>query len=283
MQCVSCQTDINPQWAHAIETNICPFCGQSCVDQHLKNLLSSLRQTMAALQQYPEQLNDWLLSNHNYIKTDSPNLLDYAPKELLSTIKKVKDEADFQERKKFTVKIKDKDTGQIEEVQAETLQSADKTNSFFERAQVLKKPHPDTPKSPNAPPVFTSQAEKTQYLKEQVQQIKKAGVMGSSNVVLGVSSEMLEDADPDAVADFAAEISGGTEVGSAMPDMGDEIPGMDFVLEANQALAAKKGNSSANAADLLKLQQMRQKQAQSRANFESGENRGRGGGFSRSG
>jgi Zn-finger nucleic acid-binding protein len=121
MECISCKVEINPQWSHAIDINVCPFCGKHIMDEHLKNLFGTLRETMDALQTYPEQLNDWMLSNHNYVKTDSEKLLNYVPKEMLTDLKKIKDDKDFQERKKFTVKVKT-ETG-VEEVQAESLQS----------------------------------------------------------------------------------------------------------------------------------------------------------------
>ena len=98
-----------------------------------------------------------------------------------------------------------------------------------------------------------------------------------------IPAEMLEQADPDAVAEFQSMISG-SEVASSLSDIGDdEIP--PHILAANQALAAKKGaGGGANAADLLKLQQMQDRLKNSRESFESGANRGgKGGGFSRSG
>src|ERR1700677_4568820 len=106
MECISCKLEINPQWAHAIDMNICPYCGKPIMDEHLKNLFATLRATMEHLQTYPDQLNDWMLSNHNYIKTDSDKLITYVSKDIIADLKKVKDEKEFQDRKKFTVKVK---------------------------------------------------------------------------------------------------------------------------------------------------------------------------------
>ena len=284
MKCISCESEINPQWVHAIEQNICPFCGKSTLEEHLKKLLSVLRDTMEQLAPYQQQLDDWMQSNHNYIKTDSPELINYVPKEALKDFKKAQDDKEFQERKKFTVKVQT-ETG-VEEVQAEKIQSEERTNEFFKRAEVTKTPSSSGPKGPDAPTTFATPAEKTAHLKEMAKQIKKAGSQG---ITLGGASmmlppEMLEQADPEAVAEFQAMISGG-EVASSLSDgMDDEVP--SHILAANQALAAKKGASGnpgvSNPADLLKLQQMQDRVNNSKANFESGANRGKGG-FSRAG
>lgn len=287
MECVSCKTEINPQWTHAIESNVCPFCGKSILEEHLKKLFSTLRDTMEQLQAYPTQLDDWMLSNHNYIKTNSENIMNYIPKDVLVDLKKVQDEKDFQARKKFTVKVKT-ETGE-EEVTAEKLQSEDKTNDFFKRAEVIRNPNQNTSNqqpAPNATPNFQSPAEKTQYLKKVAQHIKKAGspiLTDPTGSSMNLPAEMLEQADPEAVAEFQQMISGGEGISSALPsDAGDdEVPA--HILAANMAAAkARGGNSSANAADLLKLQQMQERVNNSKQNFESGANRGKGG-FSRSG
>jgi len=285
MQCISCQLEINPQWAHAIDINVCPFCGKHIMDGALKTLFGTLRETMEQLQSYQTQLDDWMLSNHNYIKTDSANLANYLAPELLKDLKKVKDDQDFQDRKKFTVKIKTENG--VEEVQAQTLQSEDKTSAFFKRAEVIRTPSSNSSSSPNSAKVFTSPTEKTQHLKEMANQIKKAGSAGLTMAggSITIPAEMLEQADPEAVAEFQSMISGG-EVASSLSDSGDDdIP--SHILAANQQIAAAKsghGGSGgvANAADMLKLQQMQDRVQKSKEDFESGANRGKGG-FSRSG
>src|SRR5580698_11212389 len=100
-----------------------------------------------------------MLSNHDYIKTDSERLITYVSKDILLDLKKIKDDKEFLDRKKFTVKVKT-ETGAIEEVQAETLQSEEKTNDFFKRAEVIRSPNSNAPKSPDAAIIFQSPAEK---------------------------------------------------------------------------------------------------------------------------
>src|ERR1700723_1159036 len=177
MKCMSCSVDVDPKWRFAIEKNTCPLCGQAILPEHLKNLLTSLSETMWKLEEYPEQVADWLLSNHNYIKTDSSLLPTFLPREMLKVLKHEEDERDFQERKKFTVKVKT-EQGE-EEIQAETLQSEDKTNDFFKRAEVIR----DSSKSnsnpnPKAPKEFRGAAEKTEYLKSVKKQIEQEGSQG---------------------------------------------------------------------------------------------------------
>src|SRR6185436_12414878 len=163
MKCMSCEMEINPKWTHAIDINVCPFCGQGIMEEHLKNLFSSLRQTMESLSGYPDQLNDWMLSNHNYIKTDSPNIHLYMPKGFAEDIRKhINDQ--IMEEKANTLKSKpptesqksiikmDNGHGQEQEVLVEKVQSEEKTNEFFKRAEAVK-PNIDG---------FKSTSEKTQ-------------------------------------------------------------------------------------------------------------------------
>lgn len=262
MKCMSCEREIDPKWKHAIDTNLCPFCGLHIMEEKLKNLFSNLCAIMDDLsEKYQDQLNDWMISNHDYIKTDSPQITQYMPKEYLHELKKEEDDRKFQEKKKFTVKVQT-DSGE-EEVEVEKIQSDKTTNEFFKRAEVGR--------SKDGP------AEKTQRLKEMVKQIKKTGSTSVNDAGTAdiISPEMLEMADPDAVAEFQSQISGG-EIASSLPDANDdEIPAVVMAM-ANKS----KGNSSSSGADLLKLQQMQQRQQESRQNFESGNNRGKGG-FSR--
>src|SRR5277367_6689273 len=137
MKCISCEIEINPKWKHAIDQNICPFCGQSIMEELLKGLLSTLQDTMEKLQSYPDQINDWLLSNYNFIKTDNPSLVTYVPKEIIRELKKELDSEDF-DRKRTTIKVKTAD-GEEEEVVTEKIQSDSKTAGFFERSGLIKK------------------------------------------------------------------------------------------------------------------------------------------------
>jgi Zn-finger nucleic acid-binding protein len=285
MKCISCEVEINPKWAHAVEINVCPFCGKHIMEEHLKNLFTSLRETMSQLQTYPDQLNDWMLSNHNYIKTDSNQIGLYMPKEMLKDLKKLDDDKEFQKRKeaqKYTVKVQT-ETGE-EEVVAEKIQSEETTNDFFKRAEVIKPLGNNNP-SPNGPRTYQSPESKTQHLKKVAQQIKRAGSQGLVSDGTGgmLPAHMLEQADPEAVAEFQSMISSG-EVVSSLPnasdgDGDDDVPA--FILAANQAAAAGRvpgSGGEANAKDIAHLQRLQSKVSQAQKNMTSGSK----GSFSRS-
>lgn len=275
MKCMSCEMEINPKWTHAIDINVCPFCGQGIMEEHLKNLFSSLRQTMESLKDFPDQLNDWMLSNHNYIKTDSPHIKLYVPKGYVEEIKKQRDDEVFEDKvksvpiesqKKSIIKM-DNGHGEEQEVVVEKVQSEEKTNEFFKRAEAVK-PSIDG---------FKSTSEKTQHLKAIAQQIKREGatVINKSGLASHLPPEMIDNADPEAVAEFESILNGG-EVQSSLPDSSssdeDNIP--SIVL--NMASRAKgKASDQDPSSELERLQARRET---SRRNFTTGG----GGSFSRS-
>ncbi len=248
---------IDPKWKHAIDVNLCPFCGKGIMEEKLKDLLSSLRITMDALQEYPEQLDDWMLSNFDYIKSNSPNL-----KNLIS-----RNAEDNRSSKDAKFKVKVETENGMEEVLAEKIQSDEKTESFFKRADALK-PNIDG---------FRSQTEKTEHLKKMVQQIKSSGSRGI-NMEGGadiITPEMLDNADPEAVAEMQNILSGGEAVSSSIDSLDDSDDPPPFVVAA---LTSKTKTAGSNSADILKQQRMYDKVAESRRNFATGAK----GSFSRS-
>ena len=276
MRCISCESEINPKFKHALDINVCPFCGEHIMEEHLKNCLAALSTAMADMVKYPDQLSDWLLSNHNYIKTDSQNIGKYMPQDILQELKKIDNDKDFQKRKdsqKFTVKVQT-ENGQ-EEIQAEKIQSEERTNEFFKRAEVIKSGAKTSQQlGPNA---YRSPAEKTEHLKKVAQQIKKEGSQGlnaTGGSSMMISADMLENADPDAVAEFQSMISGNEIQSSIDSDMDDDLPGGDYILQANMAAAQAKSNGGSdggyNAKDASALQKMQSKINQSRKNINNG-------------
>jgi len=262
MKCVSCDMEINPKWKHSIDNNICPFCGLSVVEENLKNLLSDLSEIMIGMLDYPDQLNDWMLSNHNFIKTDSPDLVKYISPELLKEFKKTESEKDFQERKERKI-IKVKTDGVEQDVLVEKTQSDEKTNEFFARAEVVK-PRIDG---------FTSTANKTEKLKALKQKIESEGKdsKNAHNFLVSESSNA-EDFD---VSELEGLVDESSIINSAIVSndgFDDEIPGESVI----NAMSRMKNNSNNNHADILKARQQHQKLADSKKNFHSG-----GGSFSR--
>lgn len=270
MKCLSCEMEINPKWKYAIDSNMCPFCGESIMEEQLKNLFTVLSDAMEQLAEYPEPLNDWMLSN-NYIKTDSEKLISFIPQEYLDKleeeiIEKYKRRGrDIEPGKKFSVKITT-DQGE-QDIVAEKIQSEDKTSEFHKRAEAVK---------PNIEG-FKSVTEKTQHLKAMAQQIRREGsaITNQAGLVGMISSEMMESTDPNTVAELQAAITG-ESISSSLPE--SEFDGEDAIPSVVQKMAnAARGNGKSAQADLEKLHQLQNGISGSRNNFLSG-----GGGFSRS-
>jgi hypothetical protein len=314
MKCISCESEINPKFKHAIEQNMCPFCGGSIMEELLKSLLVSLADTMQKMKEYPEQLDDWLFSNYGYIKTDSPDLIKFVPKEQLKELRKEVDNEDFVERKKKVIKVKVENGKEVEAI-TEKIQSDARTAGFFERAQIIKRgegggddtgsdigdtDNGDTSdgeedvqlvpiKSSKKPRTFKSAAEKTRHLKELKKKIETEGaqaVVGETGLAAMIDPENLENADPEMVAAFQSELGDGDIITSALPvsSYDDEDAMADQILTINQSLAGKKKSKSGdyNEADVRALREMHNRVAKSKEAFETGENRGgKGGGFSR--
>ena len=314
MKCISCESEINPKFKHAIEQNVCPFCGSSIMEELLKTLLVALGDTMQKMQSYPGQLDDWLLSNYNYIKTDSPNLIQYVPKEAVKEMKKELDNEDFIDRKKKVIKVK-VENGKEEEVVTQKAMSDARTAGFFERAEIIKRganrdddtgsDDGDTDpgeiydedegiqlnpvKSSKNPRTFKSAADKTRHLKELKKKIEDEGslaAVGETGMASTIDPENLANPDPEMVALFSSELGEGDIITSAIPPSGldDEDAMADQILSINQSLASKKGSKSGdyNDSDMRALREMHARVARSKKAFENGDNRGgKGGGFSR--
>lgn len=289
MKCISCETEINPKWKHAIDINVCPFCGEHIMEEHLKNCVAALAKAMDDMGKYQEQLDDWLLSNHNYIKTDSPNLINFVSREdainnfnLAETSKKSeKKEAISEEPTTSVKKIKVPDGKGgfvVEEVIVEKRQSEEQTNGFFDRAEVLKgsgKTSGKALKEADEPEAPKSVAEKTRNLKARVAEIKKAGsaAIEENNLASVIDPTMLADADPDAVAELQAAINAGDPlVASGLPPASDgdddEIPSIVQSM-ANRALQ-KGGGNGANERDMQTLQEMQNKVRNATKRLSSG-------------
>jgi len=68
MKCLSCEAEIIPKWKHAIDQNVCPFCGDTIMQVDCKQLLTTLTSTIEVLsKEYPDYLEDWLSSNFNFV------------------------------------------------------------------------------------------------------------------------------------------------------------------------------------------------------------------------
>ena len=266
MKCISCETEINPKWKHAIDINVCPFCGKHIMEEHLKNCIAGLAAAMEDMQKYPEQLDDWLLSNHAYIKTDSPNLKFYLPKDAIKELRKEIDDEEFLEKKKTIVRIKTPDgDGNIieQDVEVEKVQSDSKTASFHERAQGNLNKKDKRDKAVAEEP--KSVVEKTRNLREMAARIKQetTEALGEGGVVSMISPQMLDQADPEEVADFESMISTGDIVASGLPPQSsgddDEIPSVVLAMANMRKQGGGGADGGANEKDLAALRNMQSK------------------------
>lgn len=262
MKCISCQIEINPQWKHAIDQNMCPFCGQVIMEEKLKELLSTLAATMESLKDYEDQLNDWMLSNYHYIKTTSKEFAKYLPKQNKKS--EVKEEATVENEsvgEEYIVNVQTEEG--VEPVVAKKIQSEERTNLFFKRAEVKTKGEG-----------YGTTAEKTKHIKSLVQQIREGGSQSidSSGAASFLSPEMMDQADPEAVKELQAMIEGGSDsIASSLPELAngdDDIPAAVLAMSARASTGSNK-----DARDLARLQQQVDKSQRS----------GSGGSFSRSG
>lgn len=267
MKCTSCQADIDPKWAHAIANNVCPSCGQTIMVEHLKNLIASLSKTMQEMQQYPTELNDWLLSNYQYIKTDDPSLINYVPPDQLKTSAQPRKDGKPLGKTTQVIKIKNPDTGKIEEqiIEVEALQSESRTNEFFERAQAFTPP----PKEKGAPEEEPkSVAEHTQHLKEVATKAKREirgksspkGIISQADLASMIQAEAQGNSGLDIdVAQLEEAITGEPAVQHSEEDPSDPFSGDDpipsFVLNmAAQAGSSKQNKAQQEARDLHDMQ-----------------------------
>jgi len=242
MKCTSCESEINPKWKHAVETNLCPFCGCSIMDAELKSLLSTLSTTLDKLSAHPDHLEDWLRT-HGYVHESRITKITGPLTLATATAPQV---------------------AKPPHPDAVAVQDQEVTNKFFKNAEATKI------------------VSKTQHLKEMAAQIKKQGAASLTANPLGgmINPEDLNTADPQVVADLQELIGDSPEVASSLPYSGDD--GEDEIHPAALAMAqmAGGGGGQTNAKDLFKLQQLQSKSQGARKRMLSGSS-GKGS-FSRS-
>ncbi len=68
MLCKNCNEEVSAKFIHSILQNICPACGEQIIDPKLKDILNNLKIAMDEAKEFPEQVEDWLLSNYNFKK-----------------------------------------------------------------------------------------------------------------------------------------------------------------------------------------------------------------------
>lgn len=230
MKCTSCESEINPKWKHAVDTNLCPFCGQLIMDAELKALLSTLSLTLDKLSAHPDHLEDWLRT-HGYVREDKiVHMPPPAPTAVPTS----------------SPAPQNKDTIAI--------QSQEVTNKFFKNAEATKI-------------VGKTQhyKEMVNQIKKQGAAALTANTMGGM-----INPEDLNTADPQVVADLQEILGQSPEIASSLPDNGGgDEDDIHPVALAMAHMAGGKGGQS-NAKDLMKLQQLQSKTASARNRMLSG-------------
>ena len=71
MRCISCGANIPPEWVNAIQSNICPGCGNEIMNELTKELLDELSSAMERMPNDPQGVAGWLISNYRFQKVGS--------------------------------------------------------------------------------------------------------------------------------------------------------------------------------------------------------------------
>ena len=68
MRCVSCGTNIPPEWVAAIESNVCPGCGNEIMSAESQEFMQELSDAIARMPNDPQGLAGWLMSTYRFKK-----------------------------------------------------------------------------------------------------------------------------------------------------------------------------------------------------------------------
>ena len=242
MKCKSCQEEVSQKFAHALQTNICPYCGQDIMPIELQVALSELSEVMKNAEQFHVEIFDWLSSNYNLIGRDA------------AEYKALQEKAELASKQPSKAVMKTVDPSKVEldhnglQVSGEAIQDQETTNQFMKRAQV---------KTLN----------KQEHFREIVNQIKKHGATSVDG-----SGGMMVEADAEEVAALEAELSSGPGTQSALMsndfDSGEEVPAVVEAM-ARMAGAGPKG-SDYSAKDVAKLQELQNKARRASGAMASG-------------
>ncbi len=231
MKCTSCSSDINPKWKHAVDTNLCPFCGQLIMDAELKALLSTLTTTLEQLSGHSEYVEDWLRT-HGYVREDK---IVYVQAPAPATVEAAK-----------AVPALPKDTLQIQDQEV--------TNKFFKNAEATK---------------IVSKTQHLKEMAAQIKKQGVASLTADPYGGM-ISAEALNNADPEVVADLQEILGSSQEIASSLPATGDDEDEIHPIALAMAQVAGGGNKGQSNAKDLMKLQQLQSKTSHARNRMLSG-------------
>lgn len=256
MKCKSCQSEINPQWKFAITNNVCPFCGLQILDEQIKESFSTMSLLIDELLETDneDQLQDWLYTNYSYVKVGSNYFNENLPKEqgkFKRTVKESDDEDDEEEVEDY------EDDEQEEDGKVVSKMSQKKANTFFERAGVKK--------------VVSKGKLSAKQLVSRIQSENASFAQVNDGGFL--TKEMLEGADPDALAEYQQALGNSSTISSSIDQSGSSYDDEEDIPPAVLAMAGLKGknkSSDYNEADMAKLQNQLAKAKAARSALNSG-------------
>jgi hypothetical protein len=71
MRCMSCGANIPPEWVNAIQSNICPGCGNEIMNSATQELLNDITEALERMPNDPQGIAGWFLSNYRFQKMGS--------------------------------------------------------------------------------------------------------------------------------------------------------------------------------------------------------------------
>lgn len=264
MKCKFCQGDVPPKFSHAILVNICPLCGEAIMDDELQIALKSLKEAMAAVISYPQEIMDWLKSNYSLQSEDDvQDKINVAVQTAVAAAElKAKEHLHrqlemrqpqikfVQEQAKEEV-VLDENGNQIS---GPSIQPSNQTSKFFKNAQATR--------------VLNQQS----HFKDLIKQIKKSGAEGGSGEGGGgvVTPEMAMNMGNELDYEERTQLRAAFGDDSPESDYGRDPADIDYEDEIpsivlNMASGGKGGGSNVNHRDLQKLQNLQYKSAKAKS------------------
>jgi hypothetical protein len=267
MKCMSCEEEISSRFAHAIAKNSCPFCGNPIVAEALQKVLNSLREVMseAVSQDFEADAFEFLNANYELVSKNSEEYfklqleLEETKKELVAAQEKIVSRPAPKNHKgpppKYSEEVMGVDhEGSIVQVQGDSIQDPEKTQSFLDRAHVKPLNNQD-------------------HFKEMVKKIKRSNAGGGGGGG-EMSMESLAQASPEAIEEMESMLNSGVpNISSALDngnDYEDELPSVVEQFVNGGKSNNQQAGSDYNAKDLARLQALQSKSARASRQMQGG-------------
>jgi len=230
LKCKSCSAEINPKFKHAIDKNVCPFCGDQIFDEELKELLSALNVIVTDLSNnYKDDLDEWLYSNLNMVEVNSERFNSMLPKHNNTSSKEVV--------KRYLPESSDYfNNPEVKEAMSKQEKAKEIVNKIKGNSQ--------KPIQRNAVEELTASVPS-----RSPEEIAK---------FYGVPVDMVKQASPEVLAEYEQGMSGGTSAIDTTPteSVEEELPG----IIQRMVTRANKNNMSSKERDIERAKRLMQKQ-----------------------